>query len=969
MFRPRTVLVIGLCVGLLSGLTSAGAHLPKESPHWRMTVVLQLDRPSSKTGAFWFHARAEDNTKVNFQTGIGNWFPRDRVTSHASLPVSPAGWHFSTGVQDWRLPNGDLERCKHHVFIVDRPEFHQADGKSKERVLHIALSTDVVEPGSRILAKWSWRNKGIAPPTAVKLAAWYQQAPANAADESPWSRLSVTVEKAGAAAIALPGSLSGGLAWLRVGVADEAGKPGRYVAELPLIVTAPETERRPVMPPEDKWIKNTYIGAEGQRSRVPAPFSQGRFLHPQAVSALDVSDDGSSIGVTTMAFRHDRNFWLLSRDGEIQWGRYVEPWAPFQATVTPGGLQGVGLAYSRFTDPSPTLALFNGERGPETPLVDSFWDMGWLRYGEGDWRRGWPVSMIGDLLVRGGSSLVTVASHDGSWQATSNSRQPYPLHYQRPFRMTASGDGHVLAFGYIVPDASKLNEATKRRLRLPAALLRVDNSSTAATLWSADGLAGVEQAPRPPEPALEYGDFAEDFNMKPQEMVPFRAALGLAVNADGSRVAVTEYGGWLRIKRQRGIGKWNPDHQIAFCPRQKGWLRIFYALGKEEAKLPLPDAGLFDIHWGPRGDKLWCVPMSWFARGMAGRPWLPADPKANDVFVFDMHHKTWVVSLTLPDAVSDVAVHSSGALISCWDGKTYLVGETGTLRATLDVGAPARLRWARNGRCAVLGTDHGEVWSINNEGKVLWKTPLPTAKVEPQKQPLAPIFNGVPIYSVGRVGKEHAYVGDIWLIKTKEGGIFVDSAGTSGIPLTLERIRAAGIDPKDIRYVLLSHSHGDHVGAAHLWQARGAKIVAPATAEFTVTWCMPTWSDYSIWPPCPVDIPLPLKKAGDETEITLCGLRIKAIFIPGHSFDSVIYVMDFPGKRVAFTGDMGFDGGSDILHRCWGDRDKALPVIRVVRDHVLPLRPDHVFTGHGPRPKGTAFLRDLLKRSEEALRR
>ena len=73
------------------------------------------------------------------------------------------------------------------------------------------------------------------------------------------------------------------------------------------------------------------------------------------------------------------------------------------------------------------------------------------------------------------------------------------------------------------------------------------------------------------------------------------------------------------------------------------------------------------------------------------------------------------------------------------------------------------------------------------------------------------------------------------------------------------------------------------------------------------------------------------------------------------------------GKRILFTGDLGFEGVSNILHRCWGDRDKALVVTKVVRTQALPLKPDHVFTGHGPRQHGTAFLEDLLKRTEEAL--
>jgi len=130
---------------------------------------------------------------------------------------------------------------------------------------------------------------------------------------------------------------------------------------------------------------------------------------------------------------------------------------------------------------------------------------------------------------------------------------------------------------------------------------------------------------------------------------------------------------------------------------------------------------------------------------------------------------------------------------------------------------------------------------------------------------------------------------------------------------------------------------------------------------------MPTWSDYSVWVPSPIDKPLPLKRAGDETTLTLCGVPIKAIFVPGHSFDLVLYSMELNGKRILFTGDLGFEGVSNILHRCWGDRDKALVVTKVVRTQALPLKPDHVFTGHGPRQHGTAFLEDLLKRTEEAL--
>ncbi len=254
-------------------------------------------------------------------------------------------------------------------------------------------------------------------------------------------------------------------------------------------------------------------------------------------------------------------------------------------------------------------------------------------------------------------------------------------------------------------------------------------------------------------------------------------------------------------------------------------------------------------------------------------------------------------------------------------------------------------------------------------GNACWRTALPVALPQPAAEPAKPVFADVPIFSVGRVGTEHAYVGDMWLIKADGGALMVDGGGTSGIPLTWQRMRAAGVEPDQLRYILLSHSHGDHAGAMYLWRTAGAKTVAPESAALTMNWLMPTWTDYSIWVPTPIDVPLRLGRVGDEAQITLCGLKIKAIFVPGHSFDSVVYVMDFGGKRVAFTGDIGFEGESHILHRTWGDLAKAQSVTQVIRDKVLPLKPDYVFTGHTAYRSGTEFLESLVQRTEAAMKK
>src|SRR5262245_51841984 len=162
---------------------------------------------------------------------------------------------------------------------------------------------------------------------------------------------------------------------------------------------------------QDKATDVVQVAPASAASRVPGVLRQGTFLAPQAISSVDVTDDGS-IAVCTLAFRHDKNFWLLSSKGEPLWGRQVAPWAPFQSASS-GAAFGVGMAYSRVTSPQPMISLFAGEKAAETEVIDSLGELGWIRYGKGDWRTGWIPSLIGDLVVRSGESILTVRGHNG----------------------------------------------------------------------------------------------------------------------------------------------------------------------------------------------------------------------------------------------------------------------------------------------------------------------------------------------------------------------------------------------------------------------------------------------------------------------------------------------------------------------------------------------------------------------------
>ena len=89
----------------------------------------------------------------------------------------------------------------------------------------------------------------------------------------------------------------------------------------------------------------------------------------------------------------------------------------------------------------------------------------------------------------------------------------------------------------------------------------------------------------------------------------------------------------------------------------------------------------------------------------------------------------------------------------------------------------------------------------------------------------------------------------------------------------------------------------------------------------------------------------------------------------GHSFDSVIYALNLAGRRVFLTGDIGFHGNNDILNRCWGDAPRARTVMKILREQVLPLKPEIVFTGHDAHSNGVEYWEGILRATKDCRRK
>jgi metallo-beta-lactamase class B len=154
------------------------------------------------------------------------------------------------------------------------------------------------------------------------------------------------------------------------------------------------------------------------------------------------------------------------------------------------------------------------------------------------------------------------------------------------------------------------------------------------------------------------------------------------------------------------------------------------------------------------------------------------------------------------------------------------------------------------------------------------------------------------LYFVG--GKLHS----AWALNTKEGIILIDTIYPyNSEELVIGGMQKVGLDPKNIKYVLISHAHGDHIGGAEVLQTRyGARVVMGG----------PDWDLVAKYPNrYKTMAPKRDIVATDGMKITLGDMTVTIWLTPGHTPGTLSYtftVLD-RGKpvNVAYSGGTAFN--------------------------------------------------------------
>lgn len=133
------------------------------------------------------------------------------------------------------------------------------------------------------------------------------------------------------------------------------------------------------------------------------------------------------------------------------------------------------------------------------------------------------------------------------------------------------------------------------------------------------------------------------------------------------------------------------------------------------------------------------------------------------------------------------------------------------------------------------------------------------------------------------------------LIKTPQGAVLIDGGLPQAAKMLLQRMRELGVQPGDLRLILTSHAHCDHVGPlAELKRSTGARVVS--NAETAVLLARggsddihfgEGFSEGLAFPPVSVD-----RIVMDGEVVELGGVRFIAHFTPGHTPGSTSWTWD-----------------------------------------------------------------------------
>jgi metallo-beta-lactamase class B len=201
------------------------------------------------------------------------------------------------------------------------------------------------------------------------------------------------------------------------------------------------------------------------------------------------------------------------------------------------------------------------------------------------------------------------------------------------------------------------------------------------------------------------------------------------------------------------------------------------------------------------------------------------------------------------------------------------------------------------------------------------------------------------------------YVGDDWvcahIVDTGDGLLLFDAGncGNGATAMLIQAIWEAGFNPRDVKWLVLSHGHVDHIGAANFFRRMfGTKLYlgAPDAKMFRER---PEFSMIQDSSDCLDELFEPDVEIHDGEVIQFGNTQVQFYLVPGHTEGVIACFFNVNDgndiKRVGYFGGFGFNTLQKDFLIEFGDpemkmRDAYLASIEKVRDEAVDIfMPNH----------------------------
>ncbi|MEW6207509.1 MAG: MBL fold metallo-hydrolase [Acidobacteriota bacterium] len=216
-----------------------------------------------------------------------------------------------------------------------------------------------------------------------------------------------------------------------------------------------------------------------------------------------------------------------------------------------------------------------------------------------------------------------------------------------------------------------------------------------------------------------------------------------------------------------------------------------------------------------------------------------------------------------------------------------------------------------------------------------------------------------------------------FMVTTTEGNVIIDTSMPFNAARHKQLLRAENAGP--VKYIILTHAHGDHTGGVPTWKEADTKIIAQRNHTEFMNYQTRLASFYAQRNAAQFSLPIPQPRewAGnygantlatvlfdDRYEFKLGDLAFEIFSTPGETPDHL--TVWIPKYRAAFVGDNFYSSFPNIYTLRGTEPRRALDYVQSI-NRVLALKPEILLPSHGEPVSGNAEITRQLTRYRDAI--